>query len=92
MGEVETEQPSEQPSEPHADRENDGQEYLDRSQLDFDPDDGLYSGTAVDGTSDIPGPHEADGYSERGDTVELGENPDGDEGPGRRAAEGEDTG
>ena len=32
-------------------------EYLDRDKLDFDPDDGLYSGTAVDGTSDIPGPH-----------------------------------
>lgn len=74
MGEVETEQPT----TPHADRENDGQEYLDRSQLDFDPDDGLYSGTAVDGTTDIPGPHEADGYSESGKNVELGESPDVD--------------
>ena len=62
---------------PQADRrEDDGQEYLDRSQLDFDPDDGLYSGTAVDGTSDIPGPHQADGYSESGDGVELGEHAD----------------
>jgi hypothetical protein len=33
-------------------------EYLDRDKLDFDPDDGLYSGTAVGGTSEIPGPHE----------------------------------
>ena len=38
-------------------RDGDGQEYLDRSKLDFDPDDGLYSGTVVDGTTDIPGPH-----------------------------------
>lgn len=36
----------------------DDQDLVDRSKLDFDPDDGLYSGTAVDGTSDIPGPHE----------------------------------
>ena len=39
-------------------REDDGQDYIDRSALDFDPDDGLLSGTAVDGTSNIPGPHE----------------------------------
>jgi hypothetical protein len=26
--------------------------------MDFDPDDGLYSGTAVDGSSEIPGPHQ----------------------------------
>jgi hypothetical protein len=38
-------------------REGDGQEYLDRSKLDFDPDDGLYTGTVVDGTTEIPGPH-----------------------------------
>ncbi len=35
-------------------------EYLDRDKLDFDPDDGLYTGTAVEGTSEIPGPHEND--------------------------------
>ncbi|MDQ2749503.1 MAG: hypothetical protein ABI775_01990 [Pseudonocardiales bacterium] len=35
-------------------------EYLDRSKLDFDPDDGLYTGTAVEGTTEIPGPHEKD--------------------------------
>jgi hypothetical protein len=33
----------------------DNQEYVDRSKIDFDPDDGLYTGTAVEGTSDIPG-------------------------------------
>jgi hypothetical protein len=38
--------------------EGDEQDYIDRSSIDFDPDDGLYSGTAVDGTSRIPGPHE----------------------------------
>jgi hypothetical protein len=40
-------------------REDDGQEYVDRSKIDFDPDDGLLSGTAIDGTSEIPGPHKA---------------------------------
>jgi hypothetical protein len=42
-------------------RDGDGQEYLDRDKLDFDPDDGLYSGTAVDSTSEIPGPHDEQG-------------------------------
>jgi hypothetical protein len=45
-------------------RKDDGQEYLDRDKLDFDPDDGLYSGTAVDGTSEIPGPHDEEGDEE----------------------------
>lgn len=40
-------------------------EYLDRSKLDFDPDDGLYTGTAVEGTTEIPGPHEKDGDDEQ---------------------------
>jgi hypothetical protein len=35
-------------------REDDGQIYVDRDKIDFDPDDGLLSGTAIDGTSDIP--------------------------------------
>jgi hypothetical protein len=39
-------------------RKDDGQDYIDRSSIDFDPDEGLLSGTAIDGTSDIPGPHE----------------------------------
>lgn len=41
-------------------REDDGQIYVERDKIDFDPDDGLLSGTAIDGTSDIPG-SEADG-------------------------------
>jgi len=36
-------------------RDEDGQIYVDRDKIDFDPDDGLLSGTAIDGTSDIPG-------------------------------------
>ena len=39
------------------DREDEEQDFVDQSKIDFDPDDGLYSGTAVDGSSDIPGPH-----------------------------------
>ena len=34
----------------------DGQDYVDRDVIDFDPKDNLYVGTAVDGTSDIPDP------------------------------------
>jgi len=39
------------------DREDESQDFVDKSRLDFDPDDGIYSGTAVDGSSEIPGPH-----------------------------------
>jgi hypothetical protein len=28
---------------------------VERDKIDFDPDDGLLSGTAIDGTSEIPG-------------------------------------
>jgi hypothetical protein len=41
-------------------REDDGQVYVDRDVVDFDPDDGLLSGTAIDGTSDIPGSEDSD--------------------------------
>lgn len=51
-------------------------EYLDRDKLDFDPDEGLYSGTAVDGTSDIPGPH-ADGTANDADTENTASGSDG---------------
>jgi hypothetical protein len=51
-GDQSTDAPQESAQEP------DEPEYLDRDKLDFDPDDGLYSGTSVDGTSEIPGPHE----------------------------------
>jgi hypothetical protein len=47
-------------------RDEDGQIYVDRDKIDFDPEDGLLSGTAIDGTSDSPGPDgEGDG---EGDT------------------------
>jgi hypothetical protein len=39
------------------DRSDESQDFVDQSKIDFDPDDGLYSGTAVDGTSEIAGPH-----------------------------------
>ena len=39
------------------DRSDDTQSFVDQSKIDFDPDGGVYSGTAVDGTSEIPGPH-----------------------------------
>jgi hypothetical protein len=43
-------------------REDDGQIYVPRDEVDFDPDEGLLSGTAIDGTSDIPDePSEAPG-------------------------------
>ena len=49
-------------------REDDGQIYVDRDKVDFDPDDGLLSGTALDGTSDIPGSESNDdGESDEGD-------------------------
>ena len=38
--------------------EKDGQEYIDRDSVDFDPDEGLLSGTAIKGGTKIPGPHE----------------------------------
>jgi hypothetical protein len=60
-GEETDEQTQDQPDEV----DKDGQDYLDRSKLDFDPADGLYTGTAVEGTSDIPGPHEKDGDNEQ---------------------------
>src|SRR3954453_5838984 len=39
------------------DRSDDTQSFVDQSKIDFDPDEGVYNGTAVDGTSEIPGPH-----------------------------------
>jgi len=39
------------------DRDDESQSFVDQSKIDFDPDEGVYSGTAVDGTSEIPGPH-----------------------------------
>jgi hypothetical protein len=40
------------------DRSDEDQSFVDTSKIDFDPDEGLYSGTAVDGSSEIPGPHQ----------------------------------
>ncbi|HEV7206478.1 MAG TPA: hypothetical protein VGN18_17870 [Jatrophihabitans sp.] len=46
------------------------QEYVDRANLDFDPDDGLYTGTAVNGGTKIPGPHDQVDDVEPGDEDE----------------------
>ena len=53
-----------------AERDEDGQIYVDRDKIDFDPDDGLLSGTAIDGTSDIPG---SGGDQETADNADEGE-------------------
>jgi len=42
---------------PHLDRSDENHMFVDPDSLDFDPDEGLYSGTAVEGNSEIPGPH-----------------------------------
>jgi hypothetical protein len=39
------------------DRDDEDHDFVDQSKMDFDPDDGLYSGSAVNGSSEIPGPH-----------------------------------
>jgi hypothetical protein len=39
------------------DRDDESQDFVDQSKIDFDPDDGLYTGTAVTGGTEIPGPH-----------------------------------
>ena len=53
---------------------DDGQEYVDRDAVDFDPEDGLYTGSAIDGGSDIPGPSEADIREAQEDSGEQGSN------------------
>src|SRR5579875_2005372 len=67
--------------------DDDGQDYIDRSTIDFDPDEGLLSGTAITGDSDIPGPHErgedgqGDEQSDEQDGEQTGQH-DGAESPG----------
>jgi hypothetical protein len=39
------------------DRSDESQSFVDTSKIDFDPDAGLYTGTAVDGSTEIAGPH-----------------------------------
>jgi len=52
------ETPEEERLIPEDEISEDGQVYVDREKIDFDPEEGLYSGTAVHGGTDIPGPHE----------------------------------
>jgi hypothetical protein len=49
--------PGDQEGKLALDRDDEEQDFIDQSKIDFDPDDGLYSGTAVDGSSEIAGPH-----------------------------------
>jgi hypothetical protein len=53
--------------------------YNDRSKLDFDPDEGLFTGTAVDGGTDIPGPHENVDDVDPDDTDSDGDDSDDDD-------------
>ncbi|HKC28227.1 MAG TPA: hypothetical protein VKB75_09465 [Jatrophihabitans sp.] len=55
------------------DRDDEDHQFVDQSKIDFDPDDGLYSGTAVDGNSEIPGPHLDQDSGEVGDASEAGD-------------------
>lgn len=64
--------------------EDDSQDYVDRSVIDFDPADGLYTGTAVDGDSDIPGPSEGD---IRAAQEEIGDDAQGNNSGEKAAAE-----
>lgn len=54
-------------SDQPADEPEHEQEYVDRENIDFDPDDGLYTGTAVNGGTKIPGPHDQVDDVEPGD-------------------------
>jgi hypothetical protein len=61
-------------------KEGDGHIYVDRDKIDFDPEDGLLSGTAVDGTSEIPSSpsnpenEDGDGSDDGNDEDRSGEN------------------
>lgn len=58
-------------------REDDGQIYVERDKVDFDPDEGLLSGTAIDGTSDIPDDPESAAAAENSEN-DSSENSDND--------------
>jgi hypothetical protein len=83
------------------DRSDESQDFVDQSKIDFDPDEGLYSGTAVKGGTEIPGPHldaesgELEGMDEaREQAEEAGIGPDDTEAaksPVARAAEAESS-
>jgi hypothetical protein len=56
---------------------DDGHIYVDRDKIDFDPEDGLLAGTAVDGTSDIPGSPSNDDDEDTNDNADDGEEDSG---------------
>ncbi len=53
-------------------RQDESQDYVDRSVIDFDPAEGLYTGTAVTGESDIPGTGDDDSDEEGSDSETQG--------------------
>jgi hypothetical protein len=66
------------------DRDDKDHDFVDKSKIDFDPDEGLYSGTAVDGSSEIPGPHQ-DGETGEVDMDEVKQQAnDAESGPERQ--------
>jgi hypothetical protein len=73
------------------DRDDEDHQFVDQSKIDFDPDDGLYSGTAVDGSSEIPGPH-MDQESGEVTGMEQSEQPSSPDEAGRDQAERADEG
>ncbi len=62
----------------------DEQDLVDRSKIDFDPDDGLFTGTAIDGSTEIPGPHEQadDVTDDDGGKEDADSDDDSDDRPG----------
>ncbi len=74
---MDTGQDAEDQSSERGPEQDDAHQYIDRSKIDFDPDDGLYTGTAVEGTSEIPGPHEKDDAGDPGGDAAPESEPDG---------------
>ena len=69
------------------DRDDDDHDFVDQSKIDFDPDDGLYSGSAVTGESEIPGPHLDNDSGELTGMEEAAQSGSADDGSGEAANE-----
>jgi hypothetical protein len=72
------------------DRDDEDHQFVDQSKIDFDPDDGLYSGSAVDGSSDIPGPHLDNDSGELTGMDEAEQPSSGDEAARQQAPQADD--
>ena len=73
-------------------REDDGQIYVERDKVDFDPDDGLLSGTAIDGSSDIPNDPESVAAAEESDDSDDTSENDSEDGADPDTADDTDDG